>query len=125
MDDGTWKCNEQANRVRYITAHLSIPRLQCLIHSSYRRFTTRTRSGSISKPRRFLRVIADASSTLTPAERNYHLHAEKLQFLALKWSITEQFRDYLYYSPRFIVYTDNNPLTYVLSTAKLNATGQR
>jgi hypothetical protein len=48
-----------------------------------------------------------------------------LEFLALKWSITEQFRDYLYYSPRFIVYTDNNPLTYVLSTAKLNATGLR
>ena len=72
-----------------------------------------------------LRVIAYASRTLTPAERNYHLHAGKFEFLALKWSITEQFRDYLYYSPRFIVYTDNNPLTYVLSTAKLNATGLR
>ena len=72
-----------------------------------------------------LRVIAYASRTLTPAERNYHLHAGKLEFLALKWSITEQFRDYLYYSPHFIVYTDNNPLTYVLSTAKLNATGLR
>jgi hypothetical protein len=72
-----------------------------------------------------LRVIAYASRTLTPAERNYHLHAGKLEFLALKWSITEQFRDYLYYSLRFIVYTDNNPLTYVLSTAKLNATGLR
>jgi len=27
--------------------------------------------------------------------------------------------------PDFIVYTDNNPLTYVLTTAKLNATGHR
>ena len=72
-----------------------------------------------------LRVIAYASRTLTPAERNYHLHAGKLEFLALKWSITEQFRDYLYYSPKFVVYTDNSPLTYVLSTAKLNATGLR
>jgi hypothetical protein len=72
-----------------------------------------------------LRVIAYASRTLTPAERNYHLHKGKLEFLALKWSITEQFRDYLYYSPRFIIYTDNNPLAYVLSTAKLNATGLR
>ena len=35
------------------------------------------------------------------------------------------FRDYLYYSNDFVVYTDNNPLTYVLSTAKLNATGIR
>ena len=45
--------------------------------------------------------------------------------MALKWTITEKFRDYLYYSVPFSVYTDNNPLTYVLSSARLNATGQR
>ena len=45
--------------------------------------------------------------------------------MALKWAITEQFRDYLYYAPHFTVYTDNNPLTYALNTAKLNATGHR
>ena len=72
-----------------------------------------------------LRVIAYGSRTLTPAEKNYHLHSGKLEFLALKWAICEQFRDYLYYSPSFVVYTDNNPLTYVLSSAKLNATGLR
>ena len=72
-----------------------------------------------------LRVILYASRTLTPAERNYHLYAGKLEFLALKWSITKQFRDYVYYAPRFLVYTDNNPSTYVFSTAKLNATGLR
>ncbi|PIK36051.1 hypothetical protein BSL78_27116 [Apostichopus japonicus] len=49
----------------------------------------------------------------------------KLEFLALKWAITEQFRDYLYYAPTFTVYTDNNPLTYILTSAKLNATGHR
>ena len=70
-----------------------------------------------------LRVIAYGSRTLTPAEKNYHLHSGKLEFLALKWAICEQFRDYLYYAPSFVVYTDNNPLTYVLSSAKLNATG--
>jgi hypothetical protein len=43
----------------------------------------------------------------------------------MKWAICEQFRDYLYYAPRFVVFTDNNPLTYVLSTAKLNATANR
>lgn len=32
--------------------------------------------------------------------------------------MTEHFRDYLYYAPKFVVYTDNNPLTYVISTAK-------
>ena len=72
-----------------------------------------------------LRVIAYGSRTLTTAEKNYHLHSDRLEFLALKWAICEQFRDYLYYAPSFVVFTDNNPLTYVLSTAKLNATGLR
>lgn len=72
-----------------------------------------------------LRVIAYGSRTLSAAEKNYHLHSGKLEFLALKWSVTEKFRDYLYYAPTFTVYSDNNPLTYVLSTAKLNATGCR
>lgn len=71
------------------------------------------------------RVIAFASRTLTQAERNYHLNAGKLEFLALNWAVSEQFRDYLYYGPSFTVYNDNNPLTYVLSRAKLNATGLR
>ena len=48
-----------------------------------------------------------------------------VEFLALKWAITEQFHDYLYYAPTFMVYTDNNSLSYVLTTAKLNATGLR
>ena len=43
--------------------------------------------------------------------------------LVLKWAIYDQFHDYLYYAPSFTVYTDNNPLTYVLSSAQLNATG--
>ena len=68
-----------------------------------------------------LRVIAYGSCTLCPSEQNYHLHSRKLEFLALKWSICEQFEfgDYLYYAPSFRVYTENNPLT----SAKLNATG--
>ena len=33
--------------------------------------------------------------------------------------------DYLYHAPHLVVYTDNKLLTYVLSTAKLNATGHR
>ena len=70
-----------------------------------------------------LRVIAYGFHT--PAERNYHLHSSKLESLALKRAITEQFRDYLYYAPHFTVYTDNNPLTYVLTTTKLNAAGHR
>jgi len=72
-----------------------------------------------------MRVIAYASRALSPAERNYHLHAGKLEFLALKWAVTDHFRDYLYYSPKFTVFTDNNPLKCILTSAKLNATGLR
>ena len=61
------------------------------------------------------RVIAYASRSLTRSERNYPVH--KLEFLALKWAITDKFHEYLYGS-QFQVYTDNNPLTYVLTTAK-------
>jgi len=72
-----------------------------------------------------MQVIGYGSRSLTKAEKNYFLHSGKLEFLALKWAIREHFRDYLYHAPDFIVYTDNNSLTYVLTTAKLNATSRR
>ena len=62
------------------------------------------------------------TSCLKLSEKNYPAH--KLEFLALKWSITEKFQDYLY-GANFEVLTDNNPLTYVFTTAKLDATGHR
>ena len=39
--------------------------------------------------------------------------------------MTEHFRDYVYYSKHFTAFTDNNSLTYVLSTVKLHATWLR
>jgi hypothetical protein len=69
-----------------------------------------------------LKVLAFASRTLVKAEKAYH--ANKLEFLALKWAVTEAFHEYLLYAPKVSVFTDNNPLTYVMTTAKLNATGQ-
>lgn len=72
-----------------------------------------------------LRVIAYGSRSLSPAEKNYHLHSGKLEFLALKWAVVEKFRDFLYYAPHFDVFTDNNPLTYILTSAKLDATRHR
>ena len=68
------------------------------------------------------RVIAFASRSLSNTEKNYPAH--KLEFLALKWAITDRFHEYLY-GGQFDVYTDNNPLTYILTSAKLDATGQR
>ena len=68
------------------------------------------------------RVIAYASRSLSHTERNYPAH--KLEFLALKWAVTDRFHEYLY-GGKFDVFTDNNPLTYILTSAKLDACGQR
>ena len=70
-----------------------------------------------------VRVIAYASRTLKPSEKNYH--SSKLEFLAMKWAITEKFRDYLGYADNFKVFTDNNPLLFVMGLNKPNATIQR
>ena len=66
--------------------------------------------------------FAFGSCSLTPSEKNYH--SSKLEFLTLKWSIMEHFKEYLTYLP-FVVQTNNNPLTYVLMTPNLDATGHR
>ena len=46
------------------------------------------------------------------------------EFLALKWLVTGKFHEYLY-GGHFEVYMDNNPSTYILTTAKLDTIGQR
>ena len=63
-------------------------------------------------------IIAYASQTLRPSEKSMHNYSSaKLELLALKWAVTEKFRDYLLGS-KFTVYTDNNPLAYI-QTSKL------
>ena len=66
--------------------------------------------------------VAFGSRMLTPSKQNYH--SSKLEFLALKWSVTKHFKEYLAYAP-FTVRTDNNPLMYMLTTPNLDATGHR
>ena len=68
------------------------------------------------------KVISYTSRSSTQSETKYPVH--NLEFLCLKWAITEQFYEYLY-GNTFDVYTDNNPLRYVLMTAKLDAMGHR
>ena len=62
-------------------------------------------------------------------ETEQRYHSNKQEFLALKLAATEQFHEYLslYGKNRneFVVRTDNNPLTYIFSTANLGAAGQR
>ena len=64
--------------------------------------------------------VVHGSWALTAHEKNYH--STKLEFLVLKWAIKEHFKECLLYQP-FLVKTDNNPLTYIMTTPKLDATG--
>ena len=57
-------------------------------------------------------------------EVNVIIQPIKLEFLALKWAVTESFQEYLC-GKTFTLYSDNNHLTYILTTPKLDATGQR
>ena len=61
------------------------------------------------------RLIAYASRVLSHTESKYPAH--KLEFLALKWAFTHMIHKYLY-GGKFEVFIDNNPLTYILTTAK-------
>lgn len=41
---------------------------------------------------------------LTSAEKKYHLHSSKFEFLARKWTICDKFRNYLFCAPTFTLY---------------------
>lgn len=70
------------------------------------------------------RPVAYASRSLRSSERNMdNYSAMKLELLALKWAVTDKFREYLI-GNTFLVFTDNNPLSH-LQTAKLGAVEQR
>ncbi|XP_035987301.1 uncharacterized protein LOC118560421 [Fundulus heteroclitus] len=68
------------------------------------------------------RPIAFASKTLSGSQRRYPAH--RLEFLALKWSVCEKFSHWLK-GNTFTVWTDNNPLTYIMTKPKLDACEQR
>ena len=56
--------------------------------------------------------VAYGSPAFTAHKKNYH--STKLEFLVLKWAIMEHFKD-----------TNNNPLTYIMTTPNLDATGHQ
>lgn len=71
-----------------------------------------------------LKPVAYASRSLRRSERNMENYSSmKLELLALKWALSEKFREYLLGS-KCTVYTDNNPLSHFQSI-KLGATEQR
>ena len=64
------------------------------------------------------RLIAFASKTLSASQQKYPAH--RLEFMALKWSVCEKFSHWLK-GHSFTIWTDNNPLTYLLTKPKLDA----
>ena len=74
---------------------------------------------SQKQPDDWYHPVAYVSWSLTIHEHNYH--STKQEVLALKWAIAEQFQEYLHWKP-FVVKTDNNPLTYILTTPNLDTT---
>jgi transposase InsO family protein len=71
------------------------------------------------------KVISYASRGLRGSERNpVGYSSKKLELLGLKWAVTQRYKDYLTYAP-CLVYTDNNPLTYLFTKSKLPAVEQK
>ena len=70
----------------------------------------------------WVHLVVYGSWALASHKKNYH--TTKLEFLALKWAITEHFKEYLLYQP-FLVKPDNNPLINIMTTLNLDATGHQ
>lgn len=66
------------------------------------------------------RPVVFASRKSSQFEKCYLIH--QLEFLLLKWAVVDKFYDYLY-GACVTLRMDNNPLTYMLTTAKRNAVG--
>ncbi len=68
------------------------------------------------------RPVAFASKTLSKSQMNYPAH--RLEFLALKWAVCDKFSHWLK-GRHFTAWSDNNPLTYILTKPRLDACEQR
>ena len=68
------------------------------------------------------RPVAFASKTLTRSQMNYPAH--RLEFLALKWAVCDKFSHWLK-AKHFTAWTDNNPLSYILTKPHLDACEQK
>ncbi|XP_060738507.1 alpha-2-macroglobulin-like protein 1 [Tachysurus vachellii] len=68
------------------------------------------------------RPVDFASRTLSRSQMNYPSY--RLEFFALKWAICEKFSHWLR-GWHFTAWTDNNPLTYILTKPRLDACEQR
>ena len=65
-------------------------------------------------------LVTYGSRAFIPPKKNYHL--PKLKFTALKWAVTEHFKECLLYQP-FLMKTGNNSLAYIMTTPNIDALG--
>ena len=127
--DWTWD-EAQEGAFRELVRRLTEPPVLCYPDFS-RQFSLRidtSKQGLCAvlcqeQPSGDVRVVAYGSRTSRQAEENYSTH--KLEFLALYWAVTKQFHHYLHGAPTFVVTTNHNPLTYIQTSAKLDAVGHR
>ena len=71
------------------------------------------------------RIIAYTSGSLSKSDKNSsNYSSKKLELLALKWAVYDKLRDYLLCG-WFVIYTDNNHLTYLVILSKLPAFEQK
>lgn len=63
------------------------------------------------------RPVAFASKSLNHAQSKYPAH--RLEFFAMKWAIHDKFSHWLQ-GQKFTVWTDNNPLKYILTKPRLD-----
>lgn len=75
----------------------------------------------VSPGEEIARPVAFASRTLSRSQMNYPAH--RLEFFALKWAVFEKFSHWLK-GRHFTAWTDNNPLTYILTKPRLDACEQ-
>ena len=69
------------------------------------------------KQENVLVLLGYATRALRPYERNMQNYSSmKLELFALYWALTQKYRDLLL-GTEFIVFTDNNPLSYLQTTA--------
>jgi nitrogenase molybdenum-iron protein alpha/beta subunit len=73
-------------------------------------------------------IMVESVSLLTLAEvlalTNEIIQHTNWRFFALMWAVCDKFHEYLY-GQVVHVHTDNNPLTYAFTTAKLDANSHR
>lgn len=123
MSPGDWK--EEHSRAFQLKA--SLINSVVLTHPDFGRPFILSTDASMDRLGAVLSQVAEGETRAQPiafahAQARYPAH--HLEFLALKWSVCDKF-SYWLKGHEFVVWTDNNPLTYVLTKPKLDTFEQR